>query len=500
MPKYFSVEKAAEIIISGDSDQELDDPQIVILPPENVNSVTDEEDINEDCLGDVEVHDVPGFVEIHYASEEMPQSSSSSEQPSKKRRRQSKINWKKGETLNKIKISSEKDSEPQDLQEKYPILSTLDPIDLYKLFFDAELLDLCVNETNKYALQKGDHHFAVSKTEMQVFLGILLLSGYHTLPNERLYWSTDEDVGVPVVFEKMSRNKFQEIKRYFHLSDNSCLNPNDKLAKLRPFLDIFQRNLLQFGVFETDLSLDEQMVPYYGKHGCKIYMKGKPVKFGFKIWVLASSGGFPFKFEVYTGKKDKALHAHVPLGEQVVLSLTECFDSKENHTLYMDRFFSSTNLFRKLKTERNLRCTGTVMENRTEHCPLVPKQEMKKQPRGYHTSFTDGEVVVCQWNDNRPVVAVSNFETVTPLQTTNRWVSKEKKRSSIPLPFMIHRYNRNMGGVDLLDRFLSDYRPKMRNKKWWWNLFANFLTMSVVAGWRLHRALKGNMSHLEFRR
>ena len=153
MRKYFSVEKAAEIIISGDSDQELDDPQIVILPPENVNSVTDEEDINEDCL-DVEVYDVPGFVEIHYASGEMPQSSSSSEQPSKKRRRQSKINWKKGETLNKIKISSEKDSEPQDLQEKYPILSTLDPIDLYKLFFDAELLDLCVNETNKYALQK----------------------------------------------------------------------------------------------------------------------------------------------------------------------------------------------------------------------------------------------------------------------------------------------------------------------------------------------------------
>ena len=503
MPKYFSVEEAAEIIAAEDSDAEIVDVELVILPPEDVNCVTDEEDINDDLLQEVDVRDVPGFVEIHRsddAQEEIPQSSSSSsdshDRPHKKQR--CVPSWKKGENLKKCRISREQNSEPQRLEETHPLLVTLDPIDLYRLFFDDRLLKLCVDSTNNYAFQKGNHHFHISKDEMQTFLGILLLSGYHTLPNERLYWSTDEDVGVAAVYEKMSRNRFQEIKRFFHLSDNSCLDPNDKLAKLRPFLEIFQENLLQFGVFEKDLSLDEQMVPYYGKHSCKMYIKGKAVKFGFKIWVLASSQGFPFRFEVYTGRKTNA--SNLPLGEQVVLNLTDCLVSKESHTLYMDRFFSSTGLFRKLKTEHHLRCTGTVLENRTERCPLLSKQEVKKQPRGHHSSFTDGDVVVCQWNDNRPVVAVSNFESVTPLQSANRWISKEKKRSNIPMPYLIHRYNLKMGGVDLLDRFLSEYRPQLRNKKWWWNIFANFLNMAVVAGWRLHQSLNGDLSHLDFRR
>ena len=57
-----------------------------------------------------------------------------------------------------------------------------------------------------------------------------------------------------------------------------------------------------------------------------------------------------------------------------------------------------------------------------------------------------------------------------------------------------------MGGVDLLDRFLSEYRPRLCSKKWWWRLFANFLNMSVVAGWRIHKFVGGTLSHLEFRR
>ena len=33
-------------------------------------------------------------------------------------------------------------------------------------------------------------------------------------------------------------------------------------------------------------------------------MKGKPTKFGMKVWFLTSLDGFPFAFDVYTGKID----------------------------------------------------------------------------------------------------------------------------------------------------------------------------------------------------
>lgn len=133
MPKFFSVEKAAKLLHL--QILMLDDPEIDILPPEDVNSVTNKENINEDCLGHVGFRDVLGFVEIHHAPGEMPQSSILSENQPLKKWRQSKLNWKKGESLNGNNVSTEMVSEPQDLREKHPILSTLYPIDLYKLFF-----------------------------------------------------------------------------------------------------------------------------------------------------------------------------------------------------------------------------------------------------------------------------------------------------------------------------------------------------------------------------
>ena len=128
----------------------------------------------------------------------------------------------------------------------------------------------------------------------------------------------------------MSRNTFQEIKRYLHLADI------DKLAKVRPYLNLMQRNFAQFGVFSKCLSVDEQMVPYFGHFSTKMYMKNEPVKFGIKIWFLASSQGYPFAFQVYSGKSDSK---EGPLGERVVNELTEVLEENSNHILYFDNFF-----------------------------------------------------------------------------------------------------------------------------------------------------------------
>ena len=117
----------------------------------------------------------------------------------------------------------------------------------------------------------------------------MLLSGCNSLPHKRLYWSNDEDVGVNLVKKKMSRNRFQEIKRYLHLADNNNLVKDDELAKIRKCLDLLNRNFTQFGVFSQNLSIDEQMVPYYGHFSTKMFMRNKPTKFGMKVWFLASS-------------------------------------------------------------------------------------------------------------------------------------------------------------------------------------------------------------------
>ena len=52
-------------------------------------------------------------------------------------------------------------------------------------------------------------------------------------------------------------------------------------------------------------SLDEAMEPYFGYHGIKQFIRGKPISYGFKFSCLTRSDGVLVKFYPYTGAGDK---------------------------------------------------------------------------------------------------------------------------------------------------------------------------------------------------
>ncbi|KAK9730796.1 Transposase IS4 [Popillia japonica] len=161
----------------------------------------------------------------------------------------------------------------------------------------------------------------------------MILSGYHTLPRIPMYWSSDEDKGVNIVQKCMSRNKFQNIKRNLHLSDNSLLDKNDKFAKVRPFLNMLNDKNLQFGIFSFNLSIHEQMIPYFGRHSCKMFIKGKPVRFGFKLWCLCSSDGYLFYSLPYGGASMKNEKSSLGMGGQVVRDLLTTVKNSYSHQI-----------------------------------------------------------------------------------------------------------------------------------------------------------------------
>ncbi|KAJ8868112.1 hypothetical protein PR048_031921 [Dryococelus australis] len=59
--------------------------------------------------------------------------------------------------------------------------------------------------------------------------------------------------------------------------------------------------------------------------------------------------------------------------------------------------------------------------------------------------------------DNNGVYTLSNEHGVQPVQYANRYSSKEKKSLQVTQPNVIHRYNKFMGGVDLLDNKILNY-------------------------------------------
>jgi hypothetical protein len=102
----------------------------------------------------------------------------------------------------------------------HPELLGFSPYELFSKYFDEHIRDMIVKETIRYAQQKNNTQFSLDSADLDVFVGIILLSGYHSLPRERMYWNRDEDVKIPFVSSRMSRRRFLEIKKYVHLVDN----------------------------------------------------------------------------------------------------------------------------------------------------------------------------------------------------------------------------------------------------------------------------------------
>ena len=88
------------------------------------------------------------------------------------------------------------------------------------------------------------------------------------------------------------------------------------MAKVKPLYDILNEKLRRFDVGYVDLSIDESMMPYCVPHSCKQFIRGKPIRFGYKLWVLASSTGLPYHVEIHEGKSLNA--EDIPLEERVV--------------------------------------------------------------------------------------------------------------------------------------------------------------------------------------
>ena len=59
-----------------------------------------------------------------------------------------------------------------------------------------------------------------------------------------------------------------------------------------------------------------------------------------------------------------------------------------------------------------------------------------------------------------------------------------------------------MEGIDIMDKLLGSYRPRLRNKKWYWNLFSNALYVAVAASYHISQEpyKEKDYSHLNYRR
>lgn len=279
---------------------------VILFPPTTVDSISDEECIDDDDLLPSSIpKEVPGRVGVRMEH-------SNDGVALKNRKKKCKLPVPKWTEYSKF-VGESSTGNPEELKSQHPELCSKSPYELFRLYYDNGLKEMIVSETVRYAGQKNNIKFEFNSQDLDKFISIMLLTGYHSLPRERLCWNKDEDIKVPFVAEQMSRSRFSEIKKYIHLADNDKIVPGDKLYKVRSFISALNTRFQQFGVFSKYLSIDEEMVPYFGHHSAKMFLRGKPIRFGYKLWILASSSGYPLNVQV---RFDMTDHHLVPSGKQ----------------------------------------------------------------------------------------------------------------------------------------------------------------------------------------
>ena len=363
------------------------------------------------------------------------------------------------------------------------------PVEIFNFLFHSIFKDHIVSESIRYARHCNCTDFRFTANDLDTFNAVLLFSGYHSLPQQKLYWERNTDVLTPMVHESISKNRFCEIKRYLHFADNATIDLADKFAKVRPLYDITNKSLQQFGYWHLNYSIDEQMIPYFGMHSAKQTNRAKSVRFGYKNFVLSSADGYPYHLIPYCGAKGLGGTPGKDLTLRVVLDLV-LQNNQGIGNLAFDNWYTSAKLMSILAAMK-IPTIGTVRSDRVGNAPLMTTSEISKRKRGTHSYAVDqNQAIHCvNWMDNSVVTLMSTSTGPYPLNQVDRWSKSEKKKVLVSQPAMIKLYNESMGGVDLIDSAIATYRPVIRGKKWYWPHYLNTIGILMGAAWRIYRAV-----------
>lgn len=365
--------------------------------------------------------------------------------------------------------------------------------------------------------------------ELKVWIGITIKMGLHKEAALALYWSkagrnswrkvsrrpvqrhrrlaTQPKYRVPR--NCMSLNRFQQLKRYFHVSDPRIeLDIKHWYEKLNPLASVLQERFRSYYLPATKVAIDEMVVRFCGRSHHTLKIRNKPIKEGYKIFALCDHG-YTYSFLWYSSTQgiaelDRSSTNLTPTSCGV-LQLAKLLPPNRQWHLILDNYFTNVPLFEKLR-ELGIGAAGTtrVDAGGFPKALKIEKQEARKVlPWGHVSGEVVGNVCCLVWQDNSSVLFITSYHdislTVERLRrrpkktstnaTTVRGIFGDQARKKLPIPQFIDDYNYYMGGVDIADQLRSYYPTQQRSCRNWYPLFYWLLDTTLVNCYRIQRMI-----------
>ena len=339
-----------------------------------------------------------------------------------------------------------------------------------------------------------------SPSDIKMFLAHTLIMGLVKKSDLEKYWNMNTKAKVPFFGQYMSRNRYQSLLWNFHINDDSG-NPrvgrpdHDPLCKIRPFVDMLDRNFTFAYKPSKALAFDEACCPFKGRLRFRVYNPMKPNRFHIKLFQVSEScTGYILGFHVYTGKnpsscvsyKSKPLDQGCTKTTKIVLGLLDSIQLLDKgHHIYMDNYYTSPELFYELYYRETYAC-GTVRSNRKGLPNTVKNAKIETLQSVF---MRNGPLLCLKWSGEKKKAKKNPVTMLSTIHNANEMLTKKKDAhgNRLPKPVCIHQYTQNMSGVDISDQYMSFHLALRKSMKWWRKLFFHMMNMTILNAYILNK-------------
>lgn len=376
-------------------------------------------------------------------------------------------------------------------------------------FFPLALILSIVTWTNINL--KKVHIRPTSLQEMKAWFGIHIMMGLVKINNYKDYWSSHPGLRNKLIAQTMKRNRYDTLSQHI-----ACSNPDkspdlihDKahrymakkknpLHPMKPVWEKVRHRCLKNYRPRRELTIDEAMVKYRGFKASvrKFFMPLKPIRTGFKIYVIAESAtGFFIDFIIHP-------HGGTPTKMVDIAMKTARHTLGVYHHIFTDRLYTSVSLARTLLTRRTY-LTGAVKANSKglprafssskENNNHRKIKKMNACPRGTFYTRQNGQLTSCVWKDSRVMTLLSSAHQGWRDPTTGTVVRKvanaegRLRKKTIPAPPQAVDYIKNMGGLDRGDQLRAYHTCSRKSQFWWVGLLYFMMDVARVNAWLCYK-------------
>ena len=395
------------------------------------------------------------------------------------------------------------------------------PVSIFNTFFDEAMLEIIVQNTNAYALSKdagsGRPWVTLVKKELLIFLSILIYLGLHSTNAIERLWNQDPKAPIHQIAQKMTMKRFQQIKRFLHISE-LYTDHRPYYAKVEPLLSHIRDISKKLYIPSSNVSVDEMMIRFSGCSTHTIRIKNKPTPEGYKVFALCDHG-YTYTFlptsRVHQNEEVQKVNGITYTGSVVLHLALQLPYWKKTFNIFMDNFFSSIPLFSYLRA-KNIGACGTVRSNSRKFPKELKVSKTAKIDWDTRSGVIVDDVLAVGWIDNGPVTMLTTIHGLkgdawsvekirrkprtTSLNAAKvREVFGNNSRKLLKIPCVVNDYNLHMGGVDIADQLRGYHSTQLTSRRNWMPLFFWLLDIVLVNSFQLAKLKGWSGSQVAFR-